>query len=158
MKRVLPLLALVLVACPHGPPTSEPANSPVPAGTAGASSPRAALESFLASIRAQDLQAMSIVWGTSKGPARDQMTRDYLEKAELTMQCLFAHDRFAVTGETRSSDTTRTLAVTLTKGNVTKSTSFSTVHGPANRWYVNDADVIAVGNELCRASGSPGKP
>src|SRR5579871_5474586 len=43
---------------------------------AGAATPRKAVDDFLAAIHAKDLQAMSMVWGTDHGPARDAINRD----------------------------------------------------------------------------------
>jgi len=50
------------------------------------------VDQFLAAVKAQDLQAMSVVWGTSKGPARDQLERSELEKREIIMQGCYDHD------------------------------------------------------------------
>ena len=67
MRKLL-LMTLLLASACKSHTVEMPANAPSPAmsaGTsaAGAASPRLALETFLAAVRAQDLQAMSSVWG-----------------------------------------------------------------------------------------------
>ena len=86
MKRSIIAFVMVLAAC--GPKTTGPLT--------GAPAPRTALEQFLAAVRAQDLQAMSIIWGSEKGPARDLIERRELEKRELVMQCMLSDDRFRI--------------------------------------------------------------
>src|ERR687886_368455 len=105
----------------------------------GAPSARGAVESFLSAVRAQDLQAMSTIWGNSKGPARDVVDRDQLEKRELIMQCYLGHDRFNVLSETPTKGDEHVLQVSLTKGRLTRETSFTTVQSPSRRWHVPGA-------------------
>ena len=87
MKRSIIAFGLALAAC-GGPNTTGPLT--------GAPAPRTAIEQFLAAVRAQDLQAMSVIWGSEKGPARDLIERRELEKRELIMQCMLAHERFRI--------------------------------------------------------------
>ncbi len=82
MKRIA-LLLLVAVACRSTPSYGNTATGE--RQLAGAASPREAVQSFLAAVKSQDLQAMSVIWGTSKGPARDQVDRAQLERRELIM-------------------------------------------------------------------------
>lgn len=144
MKRIA-LILLLAVACRSAPSYGNAAGE---RQLAGAASPRAAVESFLAAVNAQDLQAMSVIWGTSKGPARDQFDRAELEHRELIMQCYLAHDKFNIQGETRSGVDTQTLGVTLTKGSLTRQATFTTVRGPSDRWYVQDVPLEPV-KDLC---------
>jgi len=131
-------LLVALAACTHSatPGTGRQLT--------GADSPRHAVESFLGAVRAQDLQAMSVIWGTTKGPARDVVDRAQLERRELIMQCYLNHDSFQILSEAPSQNDTRMLAVSLTKGDRTRETSFTTVRGPSNRWYVADAQLEPV--------------
>ncbi|HJU65529.1 MAG TPA: hypothetical protein VJ596_07615 [Gemmatimonadaceae bacterium] len=146
MKRFVFILILA-AACqttPGGTGTTGAPTGP------GAPSARAAVEAFLASVRAEDLQAMSIIWGTSRGPARDVLPdREQLEKRELIMQCYLAHDRFRVLSDTRSGDGAHTVVVSLTKGDLTRQTNFYAVQGPSERWYVERADLEPV-EDLCK--------
>ena len=49
--------------------------------------------------RVQDLQEMSIAWGTSKGPARDQFERTELEKRLIVMQGCYDSDKHRIVDE-----------------------------------------------------------
>jgi hypothetical protein len=148
VKRFAVIL-LILAAC-----QSAPANtSPTPSGSVadnrpGAESPRRAVEIFLDAARAQDLQAMSLIWGTTKGPARRVVARDQLEKRELIMQCYFSHDKFEVLNDIRTKEGQHSLDVVLHKGSLARQTTFTTVLGPSDRWYVMDGQLEPV-RDLC---------
>ncbi|MGH7718633.1 MAG: hypothetical protein ACREON_07305 [Gemmatimonadaceae bacterium] len=145
MKRTA-LILLAVLACRTTPAGSGGSNQ-----MTGAASPRAAVEAFLASVRAEDLQAMSVIWGTSRGPARDVLPdRGQLEQRELIMQCYLSHDQFRILNDTRTDATSHTLVVALTKGDLTRQTSFVAVMGPSERWYVERADLDPV-KDLCRS-------
>jgi hypothetical protein len=107
------------------------------------------VELFLAAVSAQDIQQMSVVWGTEKGPARDQLSRSELERREIIMQQCFAHDRYRVLDEQPGDGGSRMLRVEITRGSVTRTPQFVTVKGPSERWYVSDADIAAM-RDLCR--------
>jgi hypothetical protein len=143
------LLAALLTAC--GPRQAETGATPDQA--VGASSPRAAVERFLGAVRAQDLQAMGVIWGTSRGPARDQMAQDVLEKRELIMQCYLLHDQSRVVRDNAASEDRRDFVVELTKGPLVRTTTFSAVKGPRDRWYIENVDLDPV-KDLCRAQSS----
>jgi hypothetical protein len=89
-----------------------------------------------------------VIWGTTKGPARDQMERAQLEQRELIMQCYLTHDKFDIQSDTRTNDGLHKLGVSLTKGGVTRATNFITVQGPSQRWYVQDVPLEPV-KDLC---------
>jgi hypothetical protein len=128
-------LLVALAACTH---TATPGTG---RQLTGADSPRHAVETFLGAVRAQDLQAMSVIWGNAKGPARDVVPRDQIERRELIMHCHLNHDKFQILSEVPGQNNTRMFAVSLTKGNMTRETSFTTERGPSNRWYVSDAQL-----------------
>ncbi|HEX6533957.1 MAG TPA: hypothetical protein VF041_05140 [Gemmatimonadaceae bacterium] len=142
MKRFV-ILLLALAACSHA---ARPATGLAPDG--GEVTARRAVESFLGAVRAQDLQAMSLIWGTSKGPARDVVDRAQLEKRELIMQCYLGHDSFRILTDTPQKPDTHVLQVSLTKGTITRETTFTAVLGPHDRWYVQDAELEPV-RDLC---------
>jgi hypothetical protein len=122
------------------------------AALTGAPAPRAAVERFMAAVSAQDLQALSTVWGNKDGPARDAMSRDELEKRELLMMCYLTHDRFRIVGEEPGMGGRLGLRVEVTRGNLTRETSFLTVRGPAGRWYVENADLTNM-QAFCQREG-----
>jgi hypothetical protein len=115
----------------------------------GAAAPRLAVEQFMAAVKAQDLQAMSVVWGTAKGPARDQLERTELEKREIIMQGCYDHDSFRVLEEGPAPDGERAVRVEVTRARKTATPTFLMVKGPSDRWYVRDAGINAM-REFCR--------
>lgn len=146
MKRIAAVALLALAACSQATTTSNGSLATPPA--IGASSPRQAVDAFLGGVKAQNIQAMSQVWGTTKGPAREQIPREELEKRILVMQCYFSHDSYRVVRDQRT-ERGHTFQIALTKGTVTRETAFYTVRGPSNRWFVENADMDPV-KDLCK--------
>ena len=122
----------------------------------GAADSRAAVESFLRAARAQDLEAMSIIWGTERGPVRDQMERREREQRQLVMMCYLNHDSYQILSET-PGETSRTLAVQLSRGSLTRTTNFVTVRGAGGRWYVEQAQIQPL-TDFCRTPPSSPPP
>ncbi len=149
------LLCGALVALAGCGGNKAPATTaPTPAGGAsmtGAVAPRTAVEQFMAAVKSQDLQAMSVVWGTSKGPARDQLEREDLEKREIIMQGCYDHDSFKILEEGPAPDGERAVRVEVTRGRKTATPTFMVIKGPSNRWYVRDAGITAM-KEFCNRS------
>jgi len=153
MKKLLLAFVVVgAVACHTAPPstTSTIDNSP------GARTSIAAVDRFFAAVHAQDLQAMSLVWGTSKGAARDNMERGELEKREVILQCYFNYDTFRVASESPTSETRRMVRVELQRNGKTRNPVVYTVMGPGGRWYVENLDIAAVKDFCAMAPVSPG--
>jgi hypothetical protein len=143
------VLLLAVAAGRAGTPgASSPSPAPPP-NRPGAAAPRQAVERFLGAAKSQDLQEMSIAWGTAKGPARDQFERTELEKRLIVMQGCYDSDKHRIIDEQPADNGKRILRVELTKGGVTKTPRFTTVKGPSDRWYVEDADFAAV-TALCK--------
>lgn len=157
-KRVKKLLLalLALTACSHATTTSgtgSPISSTSASQLVGGSSPRMAVEQFLAAVRAQDIQAMSAVFGTSRGPSRDNMDREQLEKRLIILQCYFYHDNYRILGESPGERGERVFNVELTRGRLTRAPHFYTIQGPGGRWFVDNMEIAAV-KEFCRESGT----
>ena len=114
----------------------------------GAPSPRAAVESFLSAVRAQDIQALTNVWGDERGPARDRLSRDEVDKRSLIMQCFFNHDRYRIVSDATNQSGQHVFRIELTKGALTRATNFTTTRGPSQRWYVEMAETTPV-KDLC---------
>ena len=108
----------------------------------GATSPRGAVNQFLAAVNAGDLQAISTIWGTATGPVRDnpKMPRDQLDTRTLLIQRCYKHDSFRVLGEAAGENGARNVAVELSRRDLRASPSFRTVKGPGERWFVEDSD------------------
>ncbi len=145
------LLGLLLVAACHKQTTTV---TPSPRTTAvrtgpGADTPRAAVDAFLGAVRAQDLQAMSVIWGNKEGPVRDSkiIGRDELEKREVVLMRCFRHDSYRVLSDIPAADGERQLQVELKRGTVARTTDFFTARG-GDRWFVRTANVDPV-KEFC---------
>jgi hypothetical protein len=132
--------------------TPSPSSAPVAGtGAAGAASPRLALDAFLSAIRAQDLQAMSGVWGDKNGPARDSkvFSREEMEQRELYLIRCLKHDSFRVLSDSPAADGERIMRVELVRGTLPRATDFSMARG-GDRWYVRTF-ALAPLNDLCTA-------
>ena len=162
MKKFL--LALILVAAcsrtattTHTVPiTPAPGKKPSAASStrsgdrmAGAATAMGAVEEFLVAVKAQDIQAMSVLFGTSRGPARDNMDREELEKRLIILQCYFSHDKFRIVDEFPGEGGHRVISVELTKGSNTRNPKFYAIAGPSNRFYVDNMEIAAV-RDFCR--------
>ncbi len=159
-KRVKKLLLalLVLSACARATTTTTTDVNGVKTTTnnsqlVGGSNPRMAVEQFLAAVKAQDLQAMSVVFGTSHGPSRDNMDREQLDKRLIILQCYFYHDQFRILGDNPGEGGHRVFNVELTRGRLTRTPRFYTIEGPNGRWFVDNMEIAAV-REFCRDSGT----
>ncbi len=153
MKKLL--LAFVVVGALACHTAAPPSTSTVD-NTPGAKTSTAAVERFFAAVHAQDLQAMSLVWGTSKGSARDNMERAQLEKREVILQCYFNYDTFRVLGESPTSEIRRMVRVELQRDGRTRTPTVYTVLGPNGRWYVENLDIAAVKDFCGMAPPAPG--
>jgi hypothetical protein len=145
--RKLLLIGLLLAgAC-----TTRTVAVPGPSASQG---PRPALAEFLASVRSQDLQAMSGAWGDRDGAVRDnrKMSREEMEQRELLLMCYFNHDSYRVLADNPGTNGERILSVELTKGTLHPTTNFYLVQG-RDRWFVRSADIEPV-KEICQERGS----
>jgi hypothetical protein len=127
--------ALVVIAACRSTPTRPGAD------LSGAPTARGAVERFLAAVRAQDLQAMGIVWGTKEGPARMTVPREELEKREVILTQCLANDSASFLDESAVPDGDRQVRFTLYHGSVTRTTVFTAESGPLERWYVKEINL-----------------
>ena len=118
MRKLLIGLLVVAGACTTRTTVIPATPSPASTSTVGQRSPREALATFLSAANAQDLQAMSAVWGDKDGSVRSsgKMGREEIEKREIIMMCYLKHDRYRVVSESPAVDNERVLAVELTAG------------------------------------------
>ena len=138
--RRLTLVLVVATACR--------AATPAPAGGAltGADSPRAALDQFLAAARAQDIQALSVVWGDESGPARNKFARQELERRELIMVSCLKYDQTRISAPSVAEGGRQAFQVELKQAQLTATPRFTAARGPSNRWYVQDFEVQVLQN------------
>jgi hypothetical protein len=127
------------------------ASAPLSGAEGGASSPRAVVEGFMRAVKEQDLQTMGALWGTVRGPARNLIDRDQLEKRLIIIQCKLDHDqwRYAEERPRLLAGGKQDFQVRLRQKSIEAVTSFTTVLGADNRWYVEIVDLEPLG-EFCR--------
>lgn len=156
MKKLITVFAvLALQAACHSAPPSTAAPRPAPStasnsGLTGAPDATAAVRTFMSAANLQDLQALGGIWGDVNGPARDAISRAELEKRELIMLKCLRHDRYDIVGDAPSSGGSRMMAVSVTFRDVSTSSNFTVVRGPANRWYVQNVDLDSL-QKICAA-------
>jgi hypothetical protein len=120
---------------------------PVPTGTLP-SDPVAAVEQFLAAVKANDLAAMGAVWGSSRGPANAWMAADYREKALTVMRATLVHESYALDpAGTRpgSASGERIVRVQLLRNNCRPVVPFTALRY-RDGWLVSNIDLNAAGN------------
>lgn len=150
MKKLIALCAL-LAACHTAPPATS--SGPVLQGNlTGAPDGTSAVRGFMNAIAQTDLQAMGALWGSTDGPARDAFERKVLEQREEIMICYLRHDKFDVLADAPAPGGGRDIAVSVTFKDLTRSTSFHVVRGPANRWYVQDVSLPPL-QDICNQRG-----
>jgi hypothetical protein len=128
---------VVVASVPPGDP-----NAP------GAATPREAAQRFMSAAKAQDLQAMSMIWGTSAGPARATMGQQEIEQREVVMIGCLKHDTYRVVSEGPAASRERVLAVEIKFKDLTRSTNFYATPGPSNRWFVRTFDLESL-RDIC---------
>ena len=157
MKKLAIVVLLVVSACRRqAVVTSTPTQTPpAPSATAnqdGGANPRDALQKFFAAAKAQDIQAMSAIWGTKDGPARSgkMMPMDQMEQRLIIMARCLRHDGYTIRAETPIVGGERQLTVELRFGTVVASDDFKTTPGPGGRWFVREFDTVKL-NPICTA-------
>lgn len=132
VKKLAIVGLLVVAACTRPVSVGTAANPNAP----GAATPREAVQKFLAAGKAQDLQAMSSIWGTSAGPARSTMEQEELEQREIILLCFLKHDSYKIASESPASNGERVFNVEMTYKDMTRAANFFATPGPAGRWYL----------------------
>ena len=150
-KLLLSIIVVGSLACHTAPPSTSGVDM-----SPGARTSVAAVERFFSAVHAQDLQAMSLVWGTTRGSARDNMNRQEMEKREVILQCYFNYDSFRVLGESPTSEIRHMVRVELVRGGRTRTPVVYTVMGPNGRWFVENLDISAVKDFCGMAPANPG--
>ncbi|MBL8996774.1 MAG: hypothetical protein KJZ74_07455 [Gemmatimonadales bacterium] len=143
MRRVLAVMGLaVLAGC----------GSNRGGAATGAESSDAAVQQFVFAAKAEDLQAMSAVWGDAEMPTRERVSRQELEQRLLITICHLRSDESRI-GPARAAEGGRVAhIVTLTKGDLRAESAFTTVRNTkSGRWYVENIDLTVL-QPFCKAS------
>lgn len=143
---IVAVLALLAACRPAAVRAPEP----------GASSSTRAVEQFLAAARAQDLQALSAVWGNEESPVRDRVERQELERRLLIMMCHLRHDESRI-GPVQAGEGGRSIhPVELKQGQAEAVSNFTLVRNKATgRWFVEDFDMRPL-RPFCTTMPPPG--
>ena len=155
MRKLAILVLLVMVGCKRQVVVSSAPSSPTSTVTANPNAPgganhRDALTKFLQAAKAQDVQALANVWGTSRGAARTFMAPEELEMRVIYMLKCLRHDSYSVLTETPALGDKRTFATQLKYGPLTAVTDFTTTPGPEGRFYLEMLNLEKV-NVICSA-------
>jgi len=144
VRKLAIALLLVLSACRRQVEVGSPAT-----GTVGAATPREAVQRFMAAAKAQDLEAMSVIWGSAAGPARATMSRETWEMREVVMMSCLKHDSYRVVGEAPAAGGERLLLLELKYQDLTKTTNFTaTRESSSGRWFVGAVEMDPI-REIC---------
>ena len=141
MKKLIMAAALLAACRTSQPVTVSTTTAPASSNATGGGDALGAVRAFMTAAKKQDLQALGAVWGNANGPARDAISREELEKRELIMMRCLRHDKYDIAGEAPNPGGSRAMVVNLTYKDVSRSTNFVVVQGPANRWYVEKFDL-----------------
>jgi hypothetical protein len=144
LKKLVIVLLLVAAGCRR----TVVVGNATTVNDPGAPTPREAVDRFMTAASAQDLQALSLIWGTSAGPTISTMDKEERDKREIIMLCYLKHDRYRILGEAPGPQGERVFAMEVTFKDLTRSTSFKSVRGPSNRWYVREFDNNAL-RDIC---------
>ena len=156
MRRTLFLL-FVVAACGG---SSQPSTGATPASRTptsqsdpGAATPSLAISTFMTAIKNQDLDALALIWGSEKGPARDVTPSDQFRKRELIMECYLQHDSYTVQSDVEQQRGLHVVSLQITKGTFTRNTKTQVVLGPNNRWFVDNIELEPL-KDLCSGVAS----
>ncbi|MEP6494209.1 MAG: hypothetical protein ABJF01_16115 [bacterium] len=147
MKKLIATLAL-LAACHSTSTTTTVAPTVLTGNQSGATDALSAVKGFMAAAKQQDLQIIGGLWGDAEGPARERFPRQELEQRELIMMRCLRHDRFDIVGDAPNPGGARAIVVSLTLGDLTRSSNFEVVRAITNRWYVKAFDMAAL-QDIC---------
>lgn len=149
MKRVaiVALLVVAAASCQRQVQVGSPPPEPVP-GAPGAANPTEAVQKFMTAVKIQDLDALSLVWGTTSGPARSTMKREEWEMREVTIIGCLKHESYTIKSEGPAAGGERVHAVELKFQDLTPTTNFTTTRDGNGRWYVKAVEMDPV-RQVC---------
>ena len=151
MKKLAIVVLLVVAGCSRKVNvTTNPSTPEITASGSGAIGPREAVQRFMETAKAQDIQAMADIWGTKDGPARSTMSKEQLEPRLLYMMRCLRLESYSILSERQTMDGARVFTVEIRRGNLTPRADFTTTLGPQNRWYLKEFDPAKL-NSICVA-------
>ncbi len=127
----------------------------VPAGPMfGSPTPRGAVEQMLAAAKAQDLQAITAVFGDESGLVRDRESRETVEQRAVIIACILKADTQRISEPMAAGNGRVSMNVDLTQGTNSGSTRFEAARAKDGRWLVANMDLPALQNKgFCKRPG-----
>jgi hypothetical protein len=118
-------------------------------GSLAPADPEVTVREFLDAVKANDLTAMSLLWGNDHGPAAGYMDPQELRKRLTVIQVYLQHDSFefaqggnlAMPGD----DQMKVVPVRLLRASCIAVVPFRMVPW-SGKWLVNDIDLTPIGN------------
>jgi hypothetical protein len=132
---------LIILLCAAAACRSAPSGLQV-----GTSDPRGAVEQMLAAARAQDLQAITAVWGDERGLVRDRTSREEVESRSFILACLLRSDSHTLGPAMPATGGHVFVNADLVQGKLKATTRFELAPTPGRRWLVTNVDVQALQN------------
>jgi hypothetical protein len=132
-------VGIVLAGCRSAQPAG---------GAGGALSATAAVQEFLAAAHGGSVQTMASLFGTANGAIAQRDSPNDVEKRMRTLQCYLTHDSARVLDDAPGLGAERRVTVELRQRNLQRRTTFTSIMGPHQRWYVESFDISAV-TDLC---------
>ncbi|MFM2141055.1 MAG: hypothetical protein RLZZ25_1320 [Gemmatimonadota bacterium] len=122
-----------------------------PAGpAAGAPSAEAAVRTFLAAARGNDMAGLTAVWGNAESPVRDRAKPDEVERRAMIILCHLRHDQATLGVPQPGQGGRQVIPVELTQGGRTARTTVTAVrNATSGRWFVEDVGLAPVA-AFCR--------
>ena len=137
----LAILSAVTISCGS---RGGGSNVPPPAD------PEATVRSFLNAVRANSIAGMALLWGTSNGPASENLDRVTLEQRLTVIRIYLEHEEFTIVPgdpvagvDVEAGE--RAVFVQLSRRGCTPTVPFTLVPHRGG-WLVRDIDLAAAGN------------
>jgi hypothetical protein len=152
VKKLAIAVVFVVLGCSRQVKVSSTPTSSTSATSTGvgASTAREAVQTFMATAKAQDIQAMANIWGTSAGPASSTMGSDQLEPRLIYIMRCLRHDSYTILSESLAAGGERVYSLEVRRGTLTPKANFTTTLGPQNRWYLREFQLENL-NPICTA-------
>ncbi len=124
---------------------------PVAPADAGAASPAAAVEGFVAAARVNDARTMGLLFGTAAGPVAGRDGAADVEKRMRALACYLTHDSARVVDDLPAvaAGNRRLVTVALRQRELARETRFTVVPTARGRWLVEAFDIERL-SDFCR--------
>lgn len=124
------------------------------------SDPEETINRFMRAVAANDLVTMGGLWGTSQGPASENMNREELQQRLTIMRTYLAHESYRVlegdpARQLSAGVNDRVYRVQLTRRGCAPEVPFTVVRS-GDGWLIRTIDLAQAGNPARRCERNPG--